>query len=171
MHVSLSNFRVYTKSTNLRQEPKFVVFLSQLLLLFKFCPYCKADNPLVEARRTGTGVVITTNCSHPKCGRRQDVWRSQPYMPDTMVNAGDFLLCFAILLSGGSASKVINLFKHMGLSSISLATFFQHQRVCKTVAYFIWIIVKLLQMFLIMYFFLHLACKDKTVSYNLPSLE
>ena len=171
MHVSLSNFRVYTKRTNLQQEPKFVMFLSQWLLLFKFCPYCETDNPLLEARRTETGVVITTNCSHPKCGRQQDVWRCQPYIPDTTVNAGDFLLCFAILLSGGRASKVVNVFKHVGLSSISLATFFKHQRVCKTVAYFIWIIVKLLQMFLIMYFFLHLACKDKTVSYNLPSLE
>ncbi|CAB4018454.1 Hypothetical predicted protein, partial [Paramuricea clavata] len=35
---------------NLRTEPKRIVFLSQLLLLFNFCHCCKADNPLVEAK-------------------------------------------------------------------------------------------------------------------------
>lgn len=120
------------KDTNLRQEPKFIVFLSQLLLLFKFCHYCKTDNPLVEARKAGTAVVITTNCPNPKCGRQQDVWRSQPLMPGSRVNAGDFLLCFSILVSGGSPSKVIHLFQQMGLSGISLTTYFEHQRVCIT---------------------------------------
>ena len=40
--------RVYIKDENLRKQPKFIVFLSQLLLLFQFCHPCKADNPLVE---------------------------------------------------------------------------------------------------------------------------
>ena len=45
------------------------------------------------------------------------------------IPAGNFLLCFAILLAGGYASKVIKIFNHMGLACISLSTFFQHQRV------------------------------------------
>lgn len=49
-------------------------------------------------------------------------------MPGTKIPAGNFLLCFAILLAGGSASKVIQIFNHMGLACISLSTFFRHQR-------------------------------------------
>ncbi|KAJ7380685.1 hypothetical protein OS493_007052 [Desmophyllum pertusum] len=46
----------------------------------------------------------------------------------TRIPARNFLLCFVILLAGGSASKVIQIFNHMGLACISLSTFFQHQR-------------------------------------------
>ena len=50
-------------------------------------------------------------------------------MPGTKIAAGNFLLCMAILLSGSSASKVLQLFKHMGVACFSLNTFFRHQRV------------------------------------------
>eukprot|EP00794_Sanderia_malayensis_P001009 gene1009-biopygen255 len=36
---------------NHREQPKFIAFLSQLLLLFTFCPSCKTDNPLIETRK------------------------------------------------------------------------------------------------------------------------
>ncbi|XP_015765439.1 PREDICTED: uncharacterized protein LOC107344300 [Acropora digitifera] len=39
-----------------------------------------------------------------------------------------FLLCMAILLAGGSASKVFQIFAHMGLGCVSLNTFFKCQR-------------------------------------------
>ena len=55
---------------NLRTEPKHIVFLSQLLLLFNFCHSCKADNPLVKAKAIGTEVVVTTICNNPKCPQR-----------------------------------------------------------------------------------------------------
>ena len=45
------------KGTNLRAKPKHIVFLSQLLLLFKFCHVCKADNPMVEAGGIGTQAI------------------------------------------------------------------------------------------------------------------
>ena len=51
--------RVYIKDDNLRTQPKFIVFLSQLLLLFRFCHFCKAENPLVETRQVGTMAVVT----------------------------------------------------------------------------------------------------------------
>lgn len=123
-------YRVWVKDSNLRNEPKFVVFLSQLLLLFKFCHHCKADNALVEARQHGTMIIVSTSCINPHCQKKETVWRSQPTMSGTVVAAGNFLLCFAILLAGGSASKVFQIFDHMGLACISLKTFFKHQRVC-----------------------------------------
>lgn len=186
------NFRVTVEGTSLRTEPKFIVFLTQLLLLFKFCHHCKTDNPVVETTRVGTAMVVTTTCSNAKCGRK-NVWRSQPYMPGTKAYAGNFLLCFAILVSGGSASKVIHMFQHMGLSCISLATFFTHQRVCKHIIssflhifiFFIYLIIAhilyLLNCFIYLFIYLivYLFIKsniysnftDQTVSYNIPSLE
>lgn len=121
--------RIFVKGDNLRTEPKFITFLSQLLLLFHFCPVCKTDNPLVETCQVGTMVEVTTTCSNLKCPKRECSWRSQPNMPGTKMPAGNFLLCFAILVAGGSASKVFQIFGHMGLACLSLTTFFEHQRV------------------------------------------
>lgn len=49
-------------------------------------------------------------------------------MPGTQIAAGNFLLCFAILMAGGSASKVLDIFQHMGLGCVSLRSFFQYQK-------------------------------------------
>lgn len=119
------------EDSNLRKEPKHIVFLTQLLLLFRFCHTCKADNPLVEVHQVGTMAVIRSSCTNPACSNKDSVWKSQPNMPGSGMAAGNFLLCFAILVAGGSASKVIQIFKHMGLSCITLHTFFKHQRVSK----------------------------------------
>lgn len=124
----LFNLRMLAMDGNLRTEPKFIVFLSQLLLLFKFCHFCKSDNPAVEARKCGTLVVVKSFCINPKC-MKEKIWKSQPQMTGTKIPAGNLLLSMATLLAGGSISKVIQIFKHMNLCSISLSTFFKHQRV------------------------------------------
>ncbi|XP_046863426.1 uncharacterized protein LOC124457186 [Xenia sp. Carnegie-2017] len=112
---------------NIRKEEKYIVFQSQLMLLFKFCHVCKADNPLAEMVTDGTLVVVKTTCGSPACDERNNIWKSQPLLPNTKVNAGDFLLSFAILVSGGSSTKVINMFRHMGLATISNESFYRHQ--------------------------------------------
>ena len=106
-----------------------MVFLAQLLMLFRFCHICKADDPQVNTRQEGTMAVVTTTCRNPKCSRKVFTWRSQPNMPGTQIAAGNFLLCFGILMAGGSASKVLHIFQHMGLGCISLRSFFRYQRV------------------------------------------
>ena len=122
-------FRFSLKGKNLRTEPKHIVFLSQLLLLFQFCHTCKADNPTVETSEIGTEAVVKTTCNNPKC-QKQNTWYSQPLMPGYRIPAGNFLLCLCILLTGGSATKVFQMFNHMGLGCVSLTTFFNYQRVC-----------------------------------------
>ncbi len=115
---------------NLRTEPKHIVFLSQLLLLFDFCRHsCKADNAEVEAKAVGTEAVITTRCNNPKCTQKSRVWHSQPNMPGRKTPAGNFLLCMAILVGGGSYTKVQQIFGHMGLGCVSHNTYFRYQRV------------------------------------------
>ena len=98
-------------------------------LLFRFCHTCKADNPALKARQVGTKAVITTTCSNRKCPKQVQTWHSQPDMPNSCIAAGNFLLCMAILLAGGSVTKVSHIFTHMGLGCVSLNTFFKYQRV------------------------------------------
>ena len=121
------------EGTNLRTEPKHIVFLSQLLLLFKFCHVCKADDPMIEAGGIGTQAAIKTTCRNPAC-RKEQTWYSQPLIPGTQMPAGNFLLCLSILLVGGSATKIFQMFSHMGLGCISLNTFFKYQRVSEDVS-------------------------------------
>jgi len=119
--------RLSVKSTNIRTEPKHIVFLTQLLLLFNLCCTCKADNPTVEASGNGTQAIVRTYCNNPKCNK-EDIWYSQPQMPGLKIPAGNFLLSLSILLAGGSATKVFKMFLHMGLGCVSLNTYFKYQR-------------------------------------------
>ena len=118
--------------TNLRTEPKHIVFVPQLLLLFKFCHVCKADNPFIEAGSIGTEAVIKTTCSNPAC-RKEKTSYSQPLIPEIQVPAGNFLLCLSILHVGGSETKVFEMFSHMGLGYVSLNTSFKCQRVSEDI--------------------------------------
>ena len=143
--------RLSMKGTNLRTEPKHIVFLSQLLLLFKFCHVCKADNPMVEAGGIGTQAAIKTICGNPAC-RKEQTWYSQPLIPGTQMPAGNFLLCLSILLVGGSATKIFQMFSHMGLGCISLNTFFKCQRVSEDVSISsIYLIIHQLHIFVILF--------------------
>ena len=108
------------------------MFLSKLLLLFQFCHICRSEiKPTVTATQNGTEVVIKTACNNPSCGK-DNIWNSQPLLPGTRTAAGNFLLCMATLFAGGSFTKVAQIFQHMGLSCISLNTFFTHQQVSST---------------------------------------
>jgi hypothetical protein len=74
-------------------------------------------------------------CKNPKCPKKENTWHSQPTIPGWNVPAGNFLLCMAVLVAGGSATKVFQIFSHMGLGCFSLNTFFKHQRVYIDVIY------------------------------------
>ena len=120
---------------DVRKQPKYITFLTQILLLFKFCPVCKEDDPRIRTREVGTMLEVKTVCQNVLCPKRINVWRSQPYIEGTNIPAGNLLLCFAILVAGGSATKVFMVFSHMGLACLTLCTFFKHQRVSATPDY------------------------------------
>ena len=112
-----------------------------LLFSFRSCSSCssfavfaKQTTPLSKqdgsASTDGSALVVESNCANQNCSQKQSVWRSQPLMPGSKVNAGDFFQSFSILVSGGSPAKVLRMFQHMGLASISESTFYRHQRVC-----------------------------------------
>ena len=122
----LVNCRIRYNDSNLRKEPKFIVFFTQLLALFKFCHACKHESPLVEVGANGTMAEVTSTCGN--CGNTTK-WFSQPNMPGTKIPAGNFLLSFGILVAGTPAKKVLRVFQHMGLKCIARSTYFAHQRV------------------------------------------
>ena len=113
----------------MKSEVKFIVFINKLLLLFHICPFCKADGLLVDWKLIGTMLEVTSSCANICCTGKTFKWKSQPEMRGTMMPAGNFLLSFATLVSGSSATKVVNLFRHMGLACISLSTYYRHQSV------------------------------------------
>ncbi len=96
-----------------------------LLSLFSlFCFKCKKDNPTLEMSQTGTLVRVTELCNQCKCSF---TWSSQsPFLGK--YPAGNILLSFATLASGSSISKVLLLFRHMGLCCYQARTFFRHQK-------------------------------------------
>ena len=90
---------------DIRTKGNFIVFLSQLLL-FRVCQACKQDGLLAEPRVIWTMVEIASSCANPNCKDNKRLWRSQPDMPGTRIPAGNFLLSFAILVAGASATKI-----------------------------------------------------------------
>lgn len=77
-------------------------------------------------KQRGTIVTVIQDCS--ECGDGAFEWKSQPMALDEKHPAGNVLLSFAVLMAGASISKVLLVFKHMGLSAYSIRTYFAHQK-------------------------------------------
>jgi len=110
--------------TPCHDEPKFIVFYSALMTVFSlFCFICKTNNPKVSMDSCGTMVTVTQHCQSCK---KNFKWRSQPFILGRYP-AGNVILSLAVLMAGASISKVLLVFKHMGISVYESRTFFYHQ--------------------------------------------
>lgn len=109
---------------NIREEPKRIVFLSKLLLLFQFCHSCFFSQPKISVKQTGTMLTVKTDCSN--CGQTK-IWTSQPDLLGKFP-AGNLLLSFAVLCAGASIRKVLLVFRHMGVLAYHEPTYYYHQR-------------------------------------------
>ena len=106
-------------------EPKFLGFRGMLLALFTlFCFRCKEGKPKVKLTKNGTMVTVEQQCG--LCEGPPFIWRSQPFVLGRYP-AGNILLSFAVLMAGASISKVLLVFRHMGVSVFSIRTYFFHQ--------------------------------------------
>ena len=104
--------------------PKLTVFYSMLLSLFShFCFNCKEEKPVVSMKKNGTMVTVPQECSKCLYGF---TWSSQSLIMAGYAS-GNTLLSFAILMGGGSISKLALVFRHMGLAMQSVQTYFKHQ--------------------------------------------
>ena len=96
-----------------------------LLSLFTVvCFNCKEEKPKVTMKGNGTMVTVWQHCK--KCGKDAFCWRSQPLVFGRYP-AGNLLLSFAVLMAGASISKVLLVFRHMGLCAYKGRTYFYHQ--------------------------------------------
>ena len=108
-----------------QDEPKLIVFYNALLTLFSmFCFTCKSQGPKVRMEKNGTMVTVVQYCSD--CQGKSFTWISQPYVLGRYP-AGNVLLSFAVLMADASISKVLLVFRHLGLAAYSPRTFFYHQ--------------------------------------------
>ena len=55
---------------------------------------------MVETSTDDSALSVESNCGNPNCNQEQSIWRSQPLMLGSKVNAGDFFQSFSILVSG-----------------------------------------------------------------------
>ena len=120
---------------DVRTEPKYIVFLSKLLLLFQFCHVCRSGKkPEMTAEQTGTAIVIKAVCTNSSC-RKEFIWSSQPFIPHNKMLTGNFLISIAMLFAGISFTKIRQVCLHMGVACMSLSTLLRHQQVsdlCET---------------------------------------
>ncbi|KAK3100232.1 hypothetical protein FSP39_016728 [Pinctada imbricata] len=111
----------YSDDITPAKERKFIVFESQLDLLFqRHCSYCGDLLQVVEKNVQGSGLFVTCQCT---CGSKFQ-WESQP--SSGTMPLGNLLL--ALLFSGSSPSHALNMLKHMSVASISDRTFFLMQK-------------------------------------------
>ena len=81
------------------------------------------EGPSVTMKIYGTMVSAYQRCYH--CGSTFK-WHSQPLALGRHP-AGNLLLSFATLMASASISKILLVFKHMGLAAISARAFYKHQ--------------------------------------------
>ena len=122
--LSIIFYRLDLQGKNIREEPKGIVFLSKLLLLFQFCHLCLFSKPKLSVSQTGTLLTVESFCRN--CGQTK-VWKSQPDLLGKFP-AGNLLLSFAVLCAGASIWKVVLVFRHMGILAYHEPTYYYHQR-------------------------------------------
>ncbi len=104
-------------------EPKYIVFRSKLLVLFRRCMSCASLAEGKVDRTVGTMVVVEQTCTNCTSVSK---WESQPCVRDTP--AGNILLSTAILTSGASVRKVLRVLNQFRLACTTDNTYFNHQR-------------------------------------------
>lgn len=117
-------YRLETEGKDIREQPKVIVFLSHLLMLFQYCHLCLGPKPKVKINQSGTFISITTECGRCK---KEYTWDSQPKLLGKFP-AGNLLLSFAVLCAGASIRKILLVFKHMNLLAYYEASYYYHQR-------------------------------------------
>ena len=101
----------------------YIVYESALLLLFTVCRFCLSKTVDIKKVITGSFLRITQKCS--RCQRKW-IWDSQPTIRN--VPAGNIRISAAILYTGALPAKALRMFEILNCYTITLRTFFRHQR-------------------------------------------
>jgi len=115
-----------SSSTTYDNEEKFyIVSWASLLVLLRLisCAKCSEQGLTMSQSTRGTLLQVVLTC--PSC-HYENKWNSQSFTGN--VPTGNLLLSAAIITSGAIATQVLRVFQHMKVVTISVRTFFRHQR-------------------------------------------
>ena len=104
------------------KERKFIVYESAIRSLLAICTVCSLPCTVMLESVKGSMVTLQATCSGGHIKR----WTSQP-MLGTMPR-GNLDMAAAILCSGSSAAKAINMLKHLNIFTITARTFIRIQK-------------------------------------------
>jgi len=103
-------------------EPKYLVFWSCLVTLFRFCFTCFAPLKIKNVRIRGSLLTVFTTCAN----NHKYTWRSQPIANG--YGAGNLLLAGSILFSGNTFTSVSEMFKILKVAIFTETAFSNIQR-------------------------------------------
>ena len=102
-----------------------MVFESQLLKLFRWCPKCGMPCTVKRTSPNCFGSQVRVHQTCTGCDFSFQ-WDSQPRV--STMWAGNILLSASILYAGASPKQVLRVFSHMNFKAVSYSTFMEHQR-------------------------------------------
>ena len=111
----------YTNTTPVR-EPKFLVFWTCLMSLFRFCFTCFQKTTITCVKTRGTLITVTMTC--PK--KHVHKWQSQPIING--MGAGNLLLSASILYSGNTFTRISEMLSSINVVAFSRTLYYQIQK-------------------------------------------
>jgi hypothetical protein len=121
MDTDCDNMTEQTDNQPVEAMAKYLVFEEQLDRLFKFCPDCQSCITSTEKRITGTALTVSYTCHLG----HNNIWHSQPYI--RLMPVGNLLLSAAILLSGSTYAKTIQMANMLHMPILSKSEFYRIQ--------------------------------------------
>ncbi|XP_066458767.1 uncharacterized protein [Eleutherodactylus coqui] len=109
------------------REKKFIVFescLNKLLAMIQCQAQSQCEDRVTHVRKSfmGSSVIVEVKCAS---GHTKTIWESQPRQGTQPL--GDVLAAAAILYSGSSFLKILQMVKLLNLKFIGKSTYYKHQ--------------------------------------------
>ena len=112
----------YCNNASPLTEPKFIVFWSCLMLLFRFCFTCFQKTTVTSIKTKGSLLIVTMRCAKSHTHK----WYSQPII--NRIGAGNVILSAAILYSGNTFMRISEMFSSVNLVHFSRTLFYNIQK-------------------------------------------
>lgn len=110
------NYKLDSKATP-AEEKQFMVSESALAELLSVCRYCSGEAVALIKNTRGSMVVTNTVCLNGHVS----IWKSQSC--HNTLPWGNLMTATAILCSGSNSSKVLQMFQHLNMQTISSRTY------------------------------------------------
>ena len=114
--------RVFSDATKPYQQPKYIIFHNQLLMLLSICLVCFSRKVTVHLKLCGSMVDQCIKCM---CCNFVREWRSQPEIRGAHLL--EMICWLGLLFSGGLQGQLLRALQSINIDGISPRTLFTHQ--------------------------------------------